>query len=90
MARRDNYFLYLLSLRAILAASYSLPQGEEKTDRLLLLVAIAFPAGFANLVQAHNGFLTATLVIGCALATPYSLDYDLMLLAPSNANLALD
>ena len=32
----------------------------------------------------------AALVIGCALATPYSLDYDLMLLAPAIAYLALD
>jgi hypothetical protein len=32
----------------------------------------------------------AALVIGCALATPYSLDYDLMLLAPAIAFLAAD
>jgi alpha-1,2-mannosyltransferase len=32
----------------------------------------------------------ATLVIGCLLATPYSLDYDLMLLAPAIAYLAID
>jgi hypothetical protein len=32
----------------------------------------------------------ATLVIGCLLATPYSLDYDLMLLAPAIAYLAVD
>jgi hypothetical protein len=30
----------------------------------------------------------ATLIIGCLLATPYSLDYDLMLLAPAIAFLA--
>ncbi len=29
-------------------------------------------------------------MLGCALATPYSLDYDLMLLAPAIAYLALD
>ena len=32
----------------------------------------------------------AALIIGCVLATPYSLDYDLMLLAPAIAYLALD
>jgi len=32
----------------------------------------------------------AGLVIGCVLATPYSLDYDLMLLAPAIAYLAAD
>jgi len=55
----------------------------------LPLVALAFPAVFASLVQAQNGFLTAALVIGCALATPYSLDYELMLPAPANAYLAI-
>jgi hypothetical protein len=29
-------------------------------------------------------------VIGCTLATPYRLDYDLMLLAPAITYLALD
>jgi alpha-1,2-mannosyltransferase len=53
-----------------------------------LLVAAALvwlwrsPAAFA--------LKAAALVIGCALATPYSLDYDLMLLAPAIAFLALD
>jgi alpha-1,2-mannosyltransferase len=32
----------------------------------------------------------AALVVGCVLATPYSLDYDLMLLAPAIAYLARD
>jgi len=32
----------------------------------------------------------AGLLIGCVLATPYSIDYDLMLLAPAIAYLALD
>jgi hypothetical protein len=32
----------------------------------------------------------AGLAIGCVLATPYSLDYDLMLLAPAIAYLAVD
>ena len=32
----------------------------------------------------------AALIVGCLLATPYSLDYDLMLLAPAIAMLAAD
>lgn len=32
----------------------------------------------------------AALIVGCLLATPYSLDYDLMLLAPAIAYLAAD
>ena len=32
----------------------------------------------------------AALIVGCLLATPYSLDYDLMLLAPAIAFLAAD
>ncbi len=32
----------------------------------------------------------AALIVGCLLATPYSLDYDLMLLAPAIAFLAVD
>jgi len=32
----------------------------------------------------------AALIVGCVLATPYSLDYDLMLLAPAIAYLAID
>jgi alpha-1,2-mannosyltransferase len=55
--------LYLLAMRAIV----SLPSpagGGIKNDWLLL--ALAFPAVFINLGQAHNGFLTAAL-IGAAL-----------------------
>ena len=51
--------LYLLSIRAILAVHLPSPSGW-------LLVALAFPAVFINLGQAHNGFLTAALV-GAAL-----------------------
>jgi alpha-1,2-mannosyltransferase len=47
---------YLLAVRGILGAR----------DNLWLLLALAFPAVFINLGQAHNGFLTAAL-IGAAL-----------------------
>jgi alpha-1,2-mannosyltransferase len=50
--------LYFLSIRAIVT--------DTKSDRLWLLLALAFPAVFINLGQAHNGFLTAAL-IGAAL-----------------------
>jgi hypothetical protein len=55
--------LYVLSIRAILLIPPPLA-GEVKKDWLLL--ALAFPAVFVNLGQAHNGFLTAAL-IGAAL-----------------------
>jgi alpha-1,2-mannosyltransferase len=48
--------LYLLAIRGIV----------EIDDKLCLLLALAFPAVFVNLGQAHNGFLTAAL-IGAAL-----------------------
>jgi alpha-1,2-mannosyltransferase len=53
--------LYVFSIRAILS-----PFPEIKNDHLWLLLALAFPAVFLNLGQAHNGFLTAAL-IGAAL-----------------------
>ena len=53
--------LYLLAMRAIVS-----PHPEVASDRLWLLLALAFPAVFINLGQAHNGFLTAAL-IGAAL-----------------------
>lgn len=55
--------LYLLAIRAIVA-SPSTGRGKIKNDWLLF--ALAFPAVFINLGQAHNGFLTAAL-IGAAL-----------------------
>lgn len=55
--------LYLLAIRAIVA-SPSTGAGKIKNDWLLF--ALAFPAVFINLGQAHNGFLTAAL-IGAAL-----------------------
>lgn len=54
--------LYLLAIRAILAAAPSL-----RRDPLWLLLALAFPAVFVNLGHGHNGFLTAALV-GAGLA----------------------
>ena len=55
--------LYLLAMRAIVPDD--LPE-KIKSDRLWLLLALAFPAVVINLGQAHNGFLTAAL-IGAAL-----------------------
>src|SRR5450755_1541028 len=55
--------LYLLAMHAIVPDD--LPE-KIKSDRLWLLLALAFPAVFINLGQAHNGFLTAAL-IGAAL-----------------------
>ncbi|HEY4975076.1 MAG TPA: hypothetical protein VII41_15790, partial [Steroidobacteraceae bacterium] len=40
--------------------------------------------------RAAHPLKAAGLLIGSVLATPYSLDYDLMLLAPAIAYLALD
>ena len=55
--------LYLLSVYAVLDSNAAL-RGRAKRDWLLL--ALAFPAVFVNLGQAHNGFLTAAL-LGAAL-----------------------
>ena len=43
-------------------------EGGGANDQLWLLLALAFPAVFVNLGQAHNGFLTAAL-IGAALVS---------------------
>jgi Glycosyltransferase family 87 len=56
--------LYLWAMRTIVAASSS-PPGRG-TEKMWLLLALAFPAVFINLGQAHNGFLTAAL-LGAAL-----------------------
>src|SRR5450631_170399 len=53
--------LYFLAMRAIVS-----PHPEVTSDHLWLLLALAFPAVFINLGQAHNGFLTAAL-LGAAL-----------------------
>ena len=54
--------LYVGAMRAILNANGAVD------GRLGLLLALAFPAVFINLGQAHNGFLTAALA-GAALVT---------------------
>jgi len=67
--------LYLLAIRTILRASPSPSDPPArmahadgaKADRLWLILAVAFPAGFVNLGHGHNGLLTAAL-IGSALA----------------------
>ena len=55
-------------------------------------VTLAIAAALAWLWRSPAAYplKAAGLVIGSALATPYSLDYDLMLLAPAIAYLALD
>ena len=57
-------FLYVLCIRAILFSPS--PGGGGINENLWLLLALAFPAVFINLGQAHNGFLTAAL-FGAAL-----------------------
>jgi alpha-1,2-mannosyltransferase len=52
---------YVFSIRAVVSSHPAIGGG-----RLWLLLALAFPAVFINLGQAHNGFLTAAL-IGAAL-----------------------
>lgn len=56
--------LYLLAIRSIVTSLAS-PATDEAKKKWILL-AIAFPAVFINLGQAHNGFLTAAL-FGAAL-----------------------
>jgi hypothetical protein len=56
--------LYLLSMRAI--APRPLTTTRMKSDHFWVVLALAFPAVFINLGQAHNGFLTAAL-FGAAL-----------------------
>ncbi len=57
--------IYLISIRKILAGVVPSPLGGGE-ENLWLLLAVAFPAVFINLGQAHNGFLTAAL-FGAAL-----------------------
>jgi glycosyl transferase family 87 len=51
--------LYVWSVRLLLR-----PQPALLADRTWLLVALAFPAAFVNLIHGHNGFLTAALLAG--------------------------
>jgi len=55
-------------------------------------VTLLVAAALAWLWRSRAAFplKAAALIIGCLLATPYSLDYDLMLLAPAIAYLAAD
>jgi hypothetical protein len=57
-----------------------------------VLVTLAVAGGLAWLWRSRAAFpiKAAALAIGTILATPYSLDYDLMLLAPAIAFLAAD
>ena len=63
-----TFLLYLLMIRAILAAAGSGEANHQTNlivaDRLWLLLASAFPAVFINLGHGHNGFLTAALIGG--------------------------
>jgi hypothetical protein len=67
-----TFLLYLVSIRAILAAT-PISGGSTDSDNrvvptLALLLAAAFPAVFVNLIHGHNGFLSAALM-GAALVT---------------------
>ena len=55
-------------------------------------VALLIAGALAWLWRSRAAFplKAAALALGCVLATPYSLDYDLMLLAPAIAYLATD
>ncbi len=55
-------------------------------------VTVAVAAALTWLWRGKTAYplKAAALVIGCVLATPYSLDYDLMLLAPAIAYLSID
>ncbi len=67
--------LYLLSMRAIVHASFGgpptgpagmTPEGKAAADPLWLLLALAFPAVLVNIGHGQNGLLTAAL-LGAAL-----------------------
>jgi len=49
------------------SAPTSPTRAEVKTERLWLLLALAYPAVFVNLAHGHNGFLTAALIGGALL-----------------------
>jgi alpha-1,2-mannosyltransferase len=55
-----------------------------------VMILVAAALGWLWRSAAAYPLKAAGLVIGCLLATPYSLDYDLMLLAPAIAYLAVD
>ncbi len=58
-----TFAAYLAAMRALLRR-----YAPELKDRSWILLAIAFPAVFANLLAGHNGFLTAALLAGALAA----------------------
>jgi hypothetical protein len=60
-------FFYLLTIKSVVAKSraFSIAWGSPpRTQGLWLLLAVAFPAVFVNLIHGQNGFLTASLIGG--------------------------
>ena len=53
--------LYLIGIAALLRSG---PMPGLVKDRLWIILAIAFPAVFVNLIHGQNGFLTAALLTG--------------------------
>jgi alpha-1,2-mannosyltransferase len=53
--------LYLLALTKLLRTG---PAPRLVKDPLWILLAVAFPAVFVNLIHGHNGFLTTALLAG--------------------------
>jgi hypothetical protein len=51
--------LYLLAMRRLLMNG---PSPQILVDKTWLLVTLAFPAAFVNLIHGHNGFLTVALL----------------------------
>jgi hypothetical protein len=66
--------------------------GVDLAYAVQIAVTLFIAAALAWLWRSRAAFplKAAALLIGTALATPYSLDYDLMLLAPAIAFLAAD
>jgi len=66
----------------------SVPLAYAVQGAVTLAVAVALALLWRS--RAAFALKAAALAIGCLLATPYSLDYDLMLLAPAIAYAAAD
>lgn len=65
-----TFCLYLAAIRALMR---KVAGPEVLSDKLWLLIAVAFPAVFMNITHGHNGFLTAALLAGglaCLQARP--------------------
>lgn len=56
----STLLLYLLGLATLLRRT----APAIADDRLWILLAVAFPAAFVNLIHGHNGFLTTALISG--------------------------